>query len=422
LIPLELSRLEQLGRLEVAPWADAVTGVQIDSRRIEEGDLFVAVGPGRDFVKHAFARGAAAALLPEDAFAALAAIGGAVRDRSSARVVGITGSTGKTSTKDILAALCARHARTVASEASFNNELGVPLTVCRLEPDTEVCIVEMGMRGLGQIAELSRIARPDVAVITKVGPVHLELLGTLENVARSKAEIVDALPPGGIAIVPDDAPELEPFLRRDEVEVRRFGQPRSWDADERGARGTFEVGDRTVTVAVNLAARHQARNVLAALHAADALGLPLADCELEVTLSRWRGEEHELAGGGLLVNDSYNANPLSMRAALEHLADRAGARRRIAVLGDMAELGPDAPEFHREIGRAAAELGVAELVAVGELARGYVEGAEGVPAHWAATAEEAVELVRTVLRPGDAVLVKASRAVGLEAVAENLVE
>ncbi len=422
MIPLDLSRLEQLGRLEVAPWADAVTGVQIDSRRIEEGDLFVAVGPGRDFVKHAFARGAAAALLPEDAFAALAAIGGAVRDRSSARVVGITGSTGKTSTKDILAALCARHARTVASEASFNNELGVPLTVCRLEPDTEVCIVEMGMRGLGQIAELSRIARPDVAVITKVGPVHLELLGTLENVARSKAEIVDALPPGGIAIVPDDAPELEPFLRRDEVEVRRFGQPRSWDADERGARGTFEVGDRTVTVAVNLAARHQARNVLAALHAADALGLPLADCELEVTLSRWRGEEHELAGGGLLVNDSYNANPLSMRAALEHLADRAGARRRIAVLGDMAELGPDAPEFHREIGRAAAELGVAELVAVGELARGYVEGAEGVPAHWAATAEEAVELVRTVLRPGDAVLVKASRAVGLEAVAENLVE
>jgi len=422
LIPLELSRLEQLGRLEVAPWADAVTGVQIDSRRIEEGDLFVAVGPGRDFVKHAFARGAAAALLPEDAFAALAAIGGAVRDRSSARVVGITGSTGKTSTKDILAALCARHARTVASEASFNNELGVPLTLCRLEPDTEVCIVEMGMRGLGQIAELSRIARPDVAVITKVGPVHLELLGTLENVARSKAEIVDALPPGGIAIVPDDAPELEPFLLRDEVEVRRFGQPRSWDADERGARGTFEVGGRTVTVAVNLPARHQARNVLAALHAADALGLPLADCELEVTLSRWRGEEHELAGGGLLVNDSYNANPLSMRAALEHLADRAGARRRIAVLGDMAELGPDAPEFHREIGRAAAELGVAELVAVGELARGYVEGAEGVPAHWAATAEEAVELVRTVLRPGDAVLVKASRAVGLEAVAENLVE
>lgn len=421
MIPLELSRLEQLGRLDSAPWADEVTGVQIDSRRIEEGDLFVAVGAGGDFVKHAFARGAAAALVPDDGFGALASIGGAVRDRSPARVVGITGSTGKTSTKDILAALCAQHARTVASEASFNNELGVPLTLCRLEPDTEVCIVEMGMRGLGQIAELCRIARPHVGVITKIAPVHLELLGTLENVARSKAEVIEALPPEGIAVVPDDAPELEPFLARTDIEIRRFGQPRSWDTSARGATGTFDIDGRVLTVHLNLPARHQARNVLAALHAADALGLPIVDCELEVALSRWRGEEHELPGGGLLVNDSYNANPVSMRAALEHLAERAGARRRVAVLGDMAELGPEAPEFHREIGRAAAELGVAELVAVGELARGYVEGAQGVAAHWTATADEAASLVPTLVRPGDAVLVKASRAVGLETVAENLI-
>jgi UDP-N-acetylmuramoyl-tripeptide--D-alanyl-D-alanine ligase len=371
--------------------------VQIDSRRIEEGDLFVAVDGGRDFVKHAFARGAAAVLMPQDAFAALAAIAGAVRDRSSASVVGITGSTGKTSTKDILAALLRPLARTVAAEGSFNNELGVPLTLCRLEPDTEVCVVEMGMRGIGQIAELCRFARPDVGVITSVAPVHLELLGTVENVARSKAEIVDALPVGGIAIVPDDAPLLEPFLRRDDITIRRFGQPLGWDANERGAQGRFEVAGRVVAIRVNLAARHQARNVLAALHALDALGLPLDDCEVEVALSRWRGEEHELPGGGLLVNDSYNANPVSMRAALEHLAERAGDRRRIAVLGDMAE-----------------------LVAVGELARGYLEGAAGVSAHWAATAEEAAEIVRSFLRPADAVLVKASRAVGLESVAENL--
>jgi UDP-N-acetylmuramoyl-tripeptide--D-alanyl-D-alanine ligase len=420
-IPLEVARLDGLGRLEAAPWADAVTGVQIDSRRIEEGDLFVAVDGGRDFVKHAFARGAAAVLVPEVAFAALARIAGEVRDRSSARVVGITGSTGKTSTKDILAALLRRHARTIAAEGSFNNELGVPLTLCRLEPDTEVCVVEMGMRGIGQIAELCRFARPEVGVITSIAPVHLELLGTLENVARSKAEIVHSLPPGGIAVVPDDAPELEPFLARDDVTIRRFGRPLSWVADERDARGTFDVGGRVVTVGVNLTARHQARNVLAALHAVDALGLPLDDCELEVSLSRWRGEEHVLPDGGLLVNDSYNANPLSMRAALEHLADRAGGRRLVAVLGDMAELGPEAPAFHREIGRAAAALGVAELVAVGELARGYLDGAKGVPAHWAATAEEAAGIVRAVLRPGDAVLVKASRAVGLEAVAENLI-
>jgi UDP-N-acetylmuramoyl-tripeptide--D-alanyl-D-alanine ligase len=420
LIPLEVATLEELGRLEAAPWADAVTGVQIDSRRIEEGDLFVAVDGGRDFVKHAFARGAAAVLMPQDAFAALAAIAGAVRDRSSASVVGITGSTGKTSTKDILAALLRPLARTVAAEGSFNNELGVPLTLCRLEPDTEVCVVEMGMRGIGQIAELCRFARPDVGVITSVAPVHLELLGTVENVARSKAEIVDALPVGGIAIVPDDAPLLEPFLRRDDITIRRFGQPLGWDANERGAQGRFEVAGRVVAIRVNLAARHQARNVLAALHALDALGLPLDDCEVEVALSRWRGEEHELPGGGLLVNDSYNANPVSMRAALEHLAERAGDRRRIAVLGDMAELGAEAPRFHEEVGRAAAELGIAELVAVGELARGYLEGAAGVSAHWAATAEEAAEIVRSFLRPGDAVLVKASRAVGLESVAENL--
>jgi UDP-N-acetylmuramoyl-tripeptide--D-alanyl-D-alanine ligase len=155
-IPLRLAEVEAIfeGRVEAAPWADEVTGVEIDSRRISEGDLFVAVGAGADFVKHAFARGAAAVAVPEDAFAAMARLGSAVRQRSSARVVGITGSTGKTSTKDILAALCVPAARTVAAEASYNNELGVPLTLCRLEPDTEVCILELAMRGFGQIAHL----------------------------------------------------------------------------------------------------------------------------------------------------------------------------------------------------------------------------------------------------------------------------
>ena len=420
MIPLELAEVEALGALETAPWAHAVTGVQIDSRRIGEGDLFVAVNGGRDFVKHAFARGAAAALVPSDTFGALAAIGRAVRDRSAARVVGITGSTGKTSTRDILAALCRRHARTVAAEANYNNELGVPLTLCRLEPGTEICITEMGMRGLGQIAWLASFARPDVALITTIAPVHLELLGSLENVARAKAELVDALPPGGVAIVPDDAPELEPFLVRVDVEIRRFGEPRVWEQGDDGARGVFDVNGREVVLRVNLTARHHGRNLLAALHAYDALGLPLEDGELEVALERGRGQESALPGGGVLLDDCYNANPLSMRAALEHLADRAGERRRVAVLGEMAELGPDAPAYHREVGRAVAELGVRELVAVGELARGYVDAAEGVDSHWVATAAEAAELVRGLLRPGDAVLVKGSRSVGLEVVAENI--
>ena len=193
MIPLELSVIEPLGKLIARPWADVVTGMQVDSRRIDEGDLFVAVGGGEDFIEHAFARGASATLVPTDDFAALAAIAGAVRDRSNARVVGITGSTGKTSTKDILFALCAPHRRTIANEGNYNTEIGVPLTICRIEEDTELCISELGMRGMGQIAWLASFVRPDVGVITNIGPAHLEFLGSIENIARAKAELIDAL-------------------------------------------------------------------------------------------------------------------------------------------------------------------------------------------------------------------------------------
>ena len=179
MIPLPLDQLRRLGRLEGN--AETVTGVEIDSRRVGPGDLFVALGGGVAFLEDARTRGAAATLVPDDEFAAMAELGRAVRERSEARVVAITGSSGKTTTKDILAALCSRHARTVASERNYNNELGVPLTLCRLEPDTEVCITEMGMRGMGQIAWLASFARPDVALITNIAPVHLELVGTVQN-------------------------------------------------------------------------------------------------------------------------------------------------------------------------------------------------------------------------------------------------
>jgi UDP-N-acetylmuramoyl-tripeptide--D-alanyl-D-alanine ligase len=411
-IPVAIAELEPLGDLLREPWADEVTGVQIDSRRVDEGDLFVAVSGGRDFVKHAFARGAVAALLPHEEHAALAWLGRTVRERSGARVVGITGSTGKTSTKDILAALCAPHLRTIANEGNFNQELGVPLTLCRIEPDTEVCISEMAMRGLGEIAYLAEIARPDIALITNVGPVHLELVETVENVARAKSELIAALPPGGIAIVPDE-PLLEPYLR-DDVEIRRFGTV--------AEPGVFDVGGRTIHLRTNLSAQYHQQNILAALHAADVLGVPLADGEVTVELSKLRGEELPLPGGGTLINDCYNANPVSMRAALAHLAERGNGHRRVAVLGDMAELGAVGPGYHREVGEAVKELGVDELVAIGELARGYVEGAEGVPARWAPTVDGGIEALREVLRPGDVVLVKGSRAMGLEAVAAKLIE
>jgi UDP-N-acetylmuramoyl-tripeptide--D-alanyl-D-alanine ligase len=406
-IPLALDEVARLapGRLDRAAWADEVTGVQVDSRRIEEGDLFVAVGTGTDFRNHAFARGAAATLVPDDAFAALGAIAHAIRKRSRAHVVGITGSMGKTSTKDILAALCTPAARTVAAEASYNNEIGVPLTLCRLERDTEVAILELAMRGFGQIAELSAIAEPEIGVITNIGPVHLELVESLEGVARAKSELIEALPPGGTAVVPKDF-----RVARDDLDVIRVGRPEAETDDGR----TVVDG-----VSFNFTAIHQATNAAAALAVLDALGLPRPQ-RVDVDFSRWRGEERELPAGGLLINDAYNANPVSMRAALEYLVARAGERRRVAVLGDMAELGRTGPGYHREVGEAAAELGVHELLAVGPLARGYVEGAEAVPSRWAPNVHEALRELDEVIRPGDAVLVKGSRAMGLEAVADAL--
>ena len=401
MIPLETGLLEGLGRLDAR--ADRVTGVQVDSRRIVPGDLFVAVGRGSEYVEDAGRQGAAATLVPDDAFAALGRIGRAVRDRSSARVVGITGSMGKTSTKDILAALCARSARTIAAEASYNNEIGVPLTLCRLEPDTEVCILELAMRGFGQIAHLCEIAQPEVGIITNVGPVHLELVDSVDGVRRAKGELITALPPGGTAIVPFDFP-----VDRDDIDVVRVAPESVQPAGERALVGG---------VSFNFTARHQAQNAAAALAALDALGLPRPK-SVEVDFSRWRGEEGELPGGGLLINDAYNANPVSMRAALAYLAERAEDRRRVAILGDMAELGRTGPDYHREVGEAAAELGVDELLAVGDLARGYLEG--GVSGRWVANVHDALRQVDDVVRPGDAVLVKASRAVGLEAVAAAL--
>jgi UDP-N-acetylmuramoyl-tripeptide--D-alanyl-D-alanine ligase len=403
-IPLRVDELPPLGELDAR--ADRITGVQVDSRRIGPGDLFVAVGRGIDFLADARANGAAATLVPEHPFEAFAALGSLVRERSSAKVVGITGSTGKTSTKDILAALCTPAARTVAAEASYNNEIGVPLTLCRLEPDTEVCILELAMRGFGQIADLCRIARPHIGVVVNVGPVHLELVGSLEGVMRAKSELVAALPPGGTAIVPAEFP-----IERDDIDVVRLQQPEAQRDDGR----TIVDG-----VSFSFTAEHQAANAAAALAAYDALGLPRPE-RVDVEFSRWRGEELPLPGGGLLINDAYNANPVSMRAALLHLAAVAGARRRVAILGDMAELGAGGPAYHEEIGREVARHGVEALLGVGELARGYLEGASGVPlTRWAPDAEAAAAEATRLVEPGDCVLVKASRAVGLERVADAL--
>ena len=388
-----------------------ITGVVADSRAAGPGDLFVALNAGVRYVDEARERGAAT-LVPDDQEAALAALASLVRSKSTASVVAVVGSAGKTTTKDILAALCAPHVPTIWAEKSLNNEIGLPLTVCRLEPETEVLVTEMGMRGLGQVAALCEIARPTIVVVPHVGPEHLELLGTVGRVAEANAEAITALPAGGVAVVPAAGP-LDPYLTRKDITVRRFNADEI-DRDDGVTR--FTVDGNVVELELPFTQRHLAVNTLAALHAYDALGLPLAraaDGVADIALSPWRGEEMPLPGGGFVVNDAYNANPDSMRAALEHLAERAGDRRKVAILGEMAELGESAAGYHREIGVLAAALGVA-VIGVGEVSNAYE------PIAWAADAAGAVDEARSVVRPGDAVLVKASRAVGLEGIADEI--
>jgi UDP-N-acetylmuramoyl-tripeptide--D-alanyl-D-alanine ligase len=414
-IPVALDEIAalDLGALAGEVPAGTVRRIHADSRLAQPGDLFVALNTGVRYVADAHARGAAT-LVPDDQHAALATLASLVRGRSGARVVAVVGSTGKTTTKDILGALSAAAVPTVFAEQSQNNEIGLPLTVLRLEPETQVLVVEMGMRGLGQIAELCEIARPDVALVTHLGPEHLELVGTLENVVRANAEALAALPPTGVAVVPADAPLLDPYLR-DDLDVRRFA-PADVERADWGWR--FRLAGRELVLRLPFAQRHLAENALAALTAYDALGLPLERAQQgadAIVLSLWRGEELPLPGGGFVVNDAYNANPASMRAALLDLAERAGARRRVVVLGEMAELGAESERYHREIGELIAELGVDALVAVGAEARAYMT--PGVPEmRWL----ERPDGFEDLIRPGDAVLVKASRAVGLEGVPERI--
>jgi UDP-N-acetylmuramoyl-tripeptide--D-alanyl-D-alanine ligase len=413
-IPLELDEIAALGlgRLGGGEGGSTVTAILADSREVGPGDLFVALNTGIRYVEDARARGAST-LVPDDQEAALASLASLVRSKSEARVVAVVGSVGKTTTKDILGALCAPHVPTIWAERSLNNEIGLPLTVCRLEPETRVLVTEMGMRGIGQIAALCAVARPVVAVVSHIGPEHLELLGSVERVAQANAEAIESLPPGGTAVVPAQARALDSYLLHDDVEVRRFTPE---DVDVRDGRTRLSLDGDVIELELPFTQRHLAVNALAALHAYAALGLPLervAEGVPNIRLSPWRGEETPLPGGGFVVNDAYNANPDSMRAALEHLAARAGGRPRRAILGEMAELGTSSLSYHREIGELAKALEI-EVIGVGELARAYV------PEAWAASGDEALALAKDRIGPGDAVLVKASRAAELEGIADEI--
>lgn len=420
----------------------------IDSRSADHGALFVGLpganADGGDFAERAIEAGAWGVLVGEahaervaaglnaeaggevlhrqapvviavdDPLAALQSLAREWRRALGCKVIGVTGSTGKTSTKDILAGMLRPHRRTHSNRENLNTEIGLPLTILEAPPSTEVLVLEMAMRGEGQIAELTEIAEPDVGVIVNVGPVHLELLGTIERVAAAKAELIRDLRSGATCVVPAGEALLADHLR-DDVETVTFGA----DGDVRlvsfdASRATIDAGGATVELELPFSEPHNIQNTLAAVAAARAIGVE-PQGYVEVRFSALRGEVVELPGGVVVVNDCYNANPMSMRAALDNLA-QAPADRRIAVLGWMAELGDGAERFHREIGEHAKELGIDVLITVGsDAGRLYPEGFGG-EVEKAATPEEAGALIERLARPGDRVLIKGSRSAGLERV------
>ena len=355
-----------------------------------------------------------------DPLVALQSLARAWRRALGARTLGITGSVGKTSVKDIARALLP--GRVHANRENLNTEIGLPLTVLEASAGTQTLILEMAMRGPGQIAELAAIAEPDVAVITNVGPVHVELLGSVEAIAAAKAEVLAALPADGTAVTPVDAAELEPHLAG-VSRLLRFGPGGDvcaveWRVDEGVTEALIETPAGRQLFHFPFTEAHNLTNALAAVAAGVALGVAPAEMAAgaaDIGFSRFRGERLELGDGIVLVNDCYNANPVSMRAALDHLASL-DAERRVAVLGEMAELGSGASGYHRDVGEHARAEGLDLLVGVGEAARDYG------PDELVGTPEDAAELLAARLEPGDAVLVKGSRSAGLESVAVTLAE
>ena len=448
MIDLSAGRLAALAGGELAAGEPERAGPEravIDSREVGRGDLFVglrgASADGGRFAAQALEAGAwgvlvgpehraaavdaaesstgqsscasATAIVARDPLRALQLVARGWRRELGARVAGVTGSTGKTSTKDILAALLRSRASTHASQENFNTEIGLPLTILEAERGTEALVLEMAMRGEGQIAELAEIAEPDVGVIVNVGPVHLEILGTVERVAAAKAELIRDLRPGAACVVPASEPLLDSHLR-DDLDTWTFGpggQVQLLAMD--GEHAEIEARGEQIQLELSYREPYNLLNTLAAVAAARALGVRVGGA-VNVQFSSMRGEVVELPGGVVVVNDCYNANPMSMRAALDHLAE-SPAERRIAVLGTMAELGKDSPEYHREIGAHASERGVDLLVPVGQEALAYTAGFDG-ETQPVATPEEAGALLEEVARPGDRVLVKGSRSVGLERV------
>ena len=483
---ISLSREEAAVALGLESLPCPIVGVSIDSRTLHAGDLFVALRgerfDGHDYVAQALAAGACGVVVEEgiwrrketvlsarerslvfvvrDSLEALGSLARTVRRKSGALVVAVTGSVGKTGTKDLIAAMAARTGAVVATAGNQNNEVGVPLTLLSLEPGTRFAVVEMGMRGHGQIAALARVAEPDVAVITNIHPVHLELVGALEDVAKAKAELLFGLRSGGVAVLPFDAPLLESHALAAGWPVVRFGfGPGSETAEVRGEAGRVDGRSRlrlswpdgSVNVETPFSSGHRMENAVAAAAACYAAGLPLEECAQGLTTAVFtpsRGDVVALSGI-TVINDAYNANPAAVRAAIDDLMDVAREQngRAVAVLGDMLELGPEAARYHWEVGAYAAEAGVSGLWGIGPLSLSTVEGFVSVNKAKAevnggtgpiegrrdSTRDErgegrhvedleyGSERILGSLRTGDVVLIKGSRAMRLETLVEAAV-
>ncbi len=437
--------------------AAVIPQITTDTRKISDGDLFIALRgenfDGADFAADALAKGAAAVLIAElisadvqkalkkakgavltvaDTLAAYQAIAHAWRMKFDIPVVAITGSNGKTTTKDLTAAVLSGRGAVCRTAANYNNEVGLPLTLLGITAEDTAAVVEIGMRGLGQIAALAPVAAPNIGIVTNVCEVHMELLGSIENIAKAKAELVEAIPAGGTVILNADDARVAAMrpLAGEGVRVLTYGISADADVRAQALRCTADGSQFMVTWAnerhdysIPLAGRHNVSNALAALAAGFVLGLTPQEMQTglsHLSASKMRYEVHEV-GAWRFINDAYNASPSSMRAAIETTANLYEGRK-IAVLGDMLELGDAAEEAHRRIGRRVAELGFAALVTYGPQARWMHEEAEaaGCAAHHAETHAEAAEILKSLLVDGDTVLFKGSRGMKMEEIIGRL--
>ncbi len=427
-----------------------------NSRDVEPGDLFVALHGeqhnGHEFLADARARGAAGALVDEalpgvrsrhtepgawsiievtDTLYALGQLAAFHRSRFCLPVIGITGSAGKTTTKEMTAAILETSLNVLKSKGNFNNEIGLPLTLFQLTAAHQAAVLEFGMRGRGQISYLTALAHPTIGVITNIGLTHLELLGSPEEIALAKAELLDGMSETAVAVLPKSDgffPLLRAHARGPIVTVGETTDCDYWVSDvalgeDGGARFTLHIAETALPITLMAPGRHQVWNALAAAAAALTAGVTLE--AVQEGLAGYRPAEGRMhvrrtPDGVVVVDDTYNANPTAMRATLEFLAEMPG-RRKVAVLGDMRELGPQEQALHREIGAYAMAQGIDALIAIGELGREYVTGAGCDRAQWCSDTDTAVTAVRAMLHPGDVVLVKGSRVMHMEAIVNALI-